>query len=321
VTYVAVILGHYYAKGEKQQRDAATTEHYFDYAINDGTGNIDGRQGLRLAESGITVLEMFKSAKGDATMTTAADETITQDEQDQDQQALIVRPAKKRGTLTTTPGTFDIVTAEMRKRGFLKHEEIVTDYMSHDAVAHQMYDLLAPLGEQYGTDAPVAILQALIAGQLGNAPALPGMTDLLTSIKDEQNPIEYLSTLVERDRKFKAGIASRYSSEIDYSTWSWDELDGHKTKAPEAATERYRRAVNAIIAHNRQAQDRLHRWYINAAIVRDLVGGRNDKVQAYLATRAEEIDAHHKEFTPPLTAKLNNKDMDIKEDIKAPFPG
>ena len=65
----------------------------------------------------------------------------------------------------------------------------------------------------------------------------------------------------------------------------------------------------------------MHRWFINAAIVRDLVGGRNEKVQAYLATRAEEIDAHHKEFNPPLTAKLNNKDMDIKEDIKAPFPG
>jgi Telomere resolvase len=317
VTYVAAILGHYYTRDEKEQRDAATTEHYFDYAINDGTGNIDGRQGLRLDEPGITVLEMFRS-KGDATMTTSAEET-TQGEQEQ---VLTVKPAKKRGTLTTTPGTFDMVTAEMRNRGFLKHEEIVTDYMSHDAVAHQMYTLLQPLGEQLGASTPVATLQALIAAyQGGSFPAMAGVSELLQSVGDEKNPIEYLSTLVERDRKFKAGIASRYSSETDYSTWSWDELDGHKTKAPEAATERYRRAVNAIIAHNRQAQDRLHRWFINAAIVRDLVGGRNEKVQAYLATRAEEIDAHHKEFNPPLTAKLNNKDMDIKEDIKAPFPG
>src|SRR5450755_138980 len=317
VTYVAAILGHYYTRDEKEQRDAATTEHYFDYAINDGTGNIDGRQGLRLDEPGIAVLEMFRS-KGDATMTTSAEET-TQGEQEQ---VLTVKPAKKRGTLTTTPGTFDMVTAEMRNRGFLKHEEIVTDYMSHDAVAHQMYTLLQPLGEQLGASTPVATLQALIAAyQGGSFPAMAGVSELLQSVGDEKNPIEYLSTLVERDRKFKAGIASRYSSETDYSTWSWDELDGHKTKAPEAATERYRRAVNAIIAHNRQAQDRLHRWFINAAIVRDLVGGRNEKVQAYLATRAEEIDAHHKEFNPPLTAKLNNKDMDIKEDIKAPFPG
>jgi hypothetical protein len=75
------------------------------------------------------------------------------------------------------------------------------------------------------------------------------------------------------------------------------------------------------MAHNRQTCDPLHRWFINAAIVRDLVGGRNDKVRAYLATRAEEIDKHHKEFSLVLTPKQNNKNMNIKDEIKAPLPG
>jgi hypothetical protein len=272
-------------------------------------------------------------------MTSTDQLTSQDDEQTQDEpQALETKPAKKRGTLTTKPGTFDIVHARMRERGYQKHDEIVVDLLEGDSIARQAHALLEPLGlEAEGT---IAQLQALIAAyQGGAAPAMPGLSELLQSlvsnplvikvgekpneveIKSEVNPVGYLSALVERDRKFKAGIDRRYSSEIDYSTYSWADLDGHKTKDPAAATERYRRAVNAIIAHNRQAQDRLHRWFINPAIVRDLVGGRNDKVRDYLATRAQEIDAHHKEFTPPLVVKLNNKDMDIKEDIKAPFPG
>jgi len=63
-----------------------------------------------------------------------------------------------------------------------------------------------------------------------------------------------------------------------------------------AATGRFRRVVDAIVAHNFAQTDPLHLWYINAAAVRDLVGGRNDAVQAYLEARRSEIDAHHERF-------------------------
>jgi hypothetical protein len=204
-----------------------------------------------------------------------------------------------------------------------KHDEIVVDLLEHDAIAHQMYALLEPLGAELEASTPVAILKALIAAyRAGSGPQTqPGMVALLQEVEGEKDPAAYLATLVERDRKFKAGLERRYSSEVDYSKVSWEDLDGHKTKAPEAAIERYRRGVNAIMEHNRTTADPLHRWFINAAIIRDLVGGRNDKVQAYLATRAEEIDKHHHEFSPALTAKQNNKNMDIKEEIKPPFPG
>ena len=66
--------------------------------------------------------------------------------------------------------------------------------------------------------------------------------------------------------------------------------------------------------HKSTTSDPLHRWFINSAIIRDLVGGRNENVRDYLKTRAAEIEAHHKEFDPELTAKQNNKNMNIKQE-------
>ena len=87
----------------------------------------------------------------------------------------------------------------------------------------------------------------------------------------------------------------------------------NKIKTPEAATERFRRAVDAIIAHNIAQDDPLHLWYINAAAVRDLVGGRNDAVRAYLQTRDLQIKAHHEQLA--LTPRQNNKNMKIDAEI------
>jgi hypothetical protein len=86
-----------------------------------------------------------------------------------------------------------------------------------------------------------------------------------------------------------------------------------RIKTTEAATERFRRAVDAMIAHNNAQTDPLHLWYINAAAVRDLVGGRNDAVQAYLVTRKAELDEHHKQYG--LTPKQNRKNMNIADEI------
>jgi len=67
LVYVNAILGQYQAKDEKQQRDFATTAHYFDYQAGDGAGQIDGRQGIRLAEPGVEVREVLQQ-KGDRAM-------------------------------------------------------------------------------------------------------------------------------------------------------------------------------------------------------------------------------------------------------------
>ena len=304
LVYVNAILGQYQAKDEKQQRDYATTAHYFDYRVGDGAGQIDGRQGIRLSEPGIEVLEVFRS-KGDQTMSSTTDT--------QAQQVLTTERRKSRGLLTVKQATGDMVMDLMEKRNMRRHDEIVVDLLNNDAIAHQMYALLSPLAEELNADGPDATLQALIAAYRsgGNAPAVAGMGELLQEVADEKEPVHYLRGLVERDRKFMKAIANRHAG-TDYATLPMAELE--RIKTTDAATERFRRAVDAIMAHNLAQTDPLHLWYINAAAVRDLIGGRNDSVQAYLETRKDEIEAHHKQYG--LTPRQNRKNMSIADEVK-----
>jgi len=317
IEYVATILGHYQAKNEKHWTYYAATEHYYDYAVGDGTGQVDGRRGIRLSEPGVEVLEVFK----EVSMTTKTDEEVTeQEETEVEESALVTKPKKKRAAATLQPGTFDILIRDEHKRGFLKHDEIIRDYMHHDGIAHTMYDLLEPLKEELGADTPVAILQALInayrAG--GSSPDNQAVGELLSDITDEdlkekESRVEYLKRLVAHDRKFKQAIENRHAG-TDYASLPFSQLEGIKTE--KAALERFRRAVDAIIAHNEAQTDALHLWFIDAASIRKLVGGRNDMVQAYLRERSEELAAHH--LKHKLDQKQNRKNVDIKQDITIP---
>jgi hypothetical protein len=251
------------------------------------------------------VLDVFQrqqQPKGAQDMTTA---------DTQEPQALTTKPGKTRGTLTTKPGTFDQAIALMQARNMRKHDEIVSDLLANDATYQQMDALLQPLASELHAETPVAILQALIAAyRSGGSAQAPGMGELLQEIAEEKEPVQYLRMLVERDRNFKRAIANRHAG-TDYASLALSELE--RIKTPEAATERFRRTVDAIIKHNNEQTDPLHLWYINAAAVRDVVGGRNDSVQIYLETRKEELEAHHKQYG--LTPKQNRKPSDIKAEI------
>jgi len=304
LVYVNAILGQYQAQNETQQRDFATTAHYFDYRVGDGQGNIDGRQGIRLSEPHIDVLDVFsKKTKGDRAV--SATET-------QEQPTLTTERRKSRGLLTVKQATGDLVMDLMEQRNMRRHDEIVSDLLANDAIAHQMYTLLEPFAAELHTDGPIATLQALVNAYRngGSAPAAPGMAELLQDVAGEKEPVEYLKGLVERDRNFKAAIANRHAG-TDYGSLPMAELE--RIKTTEATTERFRRAVDAIIAHNFAQTDPLHQWYINAAAVRDLVGGRNDSVQAYLEARKSEIAEHHERFK--LTPRQNRKNMNIADEI------
>jgi hypothetical protein len=308
--YVNAILGQFQARNEQQRRDYAATMHYFDYRIGDGAGQIDGRQGIRLSEPGIEVLEVFR--KGATSMSDTTTTTQEQQEQEQEQPALTTKVKKNRGLLTVKQTTGDMVMLLMEQREMRKHDEIVADLVANDASYQQVAALLQPLSQELNADGPIATLQALIAAYQsgGSAPAAPGMPELLQSVSDEKEPVKYLHSLVERDRNFKTAIANRHAG-TDYAALPMAELE--RIKTTEAATERFRRAVDAIIAHNNAQQDPLHQWYINAAAVRDLVGGRNDAVQAYIVTRQAELDAHHKQYN--LTPRQNRKAMSIADEI------
>ena len=333
-SYANAVLGHWQAKDDKTKRHFLATEHYFSYVLVEA-GQVDGRRGIRLDEPGVQALEVFDKQKAEVPMTKTDELAQGETTQGDEQEVFETKPAKKRGTLTTKPGTFDEVIRRMHKRGFQKHDEIVVDLLAHDNIAHQMYEFLDAIKERLGTDSPVATLQALVVAYEtlrlteGQAPA--GMGELLHTLATEDleakvsddervsskaDPIGYLNALVAHNRRFKAALKQRDDeTAVDYSRYTWSELNDRKVSTrPGAATERYRRAVNAIIAHNLVTEDPMHWWFVNSAIIRDLVGGRNDKVQAYLLTRTEELDQHHKSFEPELSQKTNNKNIPITQE-------
>jgi hypothetical protein len=135
-SYVNAILGHWQAVNDQQKRQFAATEHYYDYEMCDGVGQVDGRRGIRLSEPGVQVLDVFQrqQPKGAQDMTT----TDTQEPQ-----ALTTKPGKTRGTLTTKPGTFDQAIALMQARNMRKHDEIVSEsvrlpsYPPSDVLEHE----------------------------------------------------------------------------------------------------------------------------------------------------------------------------------------
>jgi hypothetical protein len=102
----------------------------------------------------------------------------------------------------------------------------------------------------------------------------------------------------------------------DYSALKLSQL--RQMKTPEAAAERYRRAVEAIFAHN-GAVDLPLRWYINVAAVRQLVGGRAPNVQAYLDSRRTELEVHHRRYRL-LPGHNRGKTTAITECIVIPDP-
>jgi hypothetical protein len=183
---------------------------------------------------------------------------------------------KTRGTLTVKPGTYDLAIRLIEQRGMQGtggHDRLLVDLIEHDTVAHQMYALLQPVADELHTSGPLATLRALIDAYHAGGSGAAAPTGTAELLREVGGDVEYLRGLVERDRNFKA----------------------------------------AIIAHNERQTDLLHLWYINAAVVRDLVGGRNDAVQSYLETRKEEIEAHHKKYG--LTPRQNRKPIAIESQI------
>ena len=63
IEFKAAIQGHFTVLDQanpEKRRSLAANRHYSDYKMGNGEGNIDGRQGIKLGQPGIEVIEMFK---------------------------------------------------------------------------------------------------------------------------------------------------------------------------------------------------------------------------------------------------------------------
>ena len=314
LAYVSTILGHYWSAGENEEqlRNYQSSLHYNDYRVGDGSGNIDGRQGVRLGEPGVEVLEVFKPKPGMGSK--------------KEQKVDLLGLEKKKDHSATrlsqeTKSRLDQVQQDLKVR---TQDEAMSAAIDGHYVLQQIIQLVKPLYNQLGTDNPISAVQALLgeggAIQVDQRLSEHFRTDLTEVVgllsdaaAENEKPVVYLRNLLTAKRTFKKSYEKRHQNK-DYSTITTTVL--RNTKTPGAAQERFMRATDAILTYNDQVGMPELRWYVNAAVVTDLVGGRPSDAKEYLDTRREELDAHHKKYK--LTAGYNRRQIPITDRIIVP---
>ena len=320
--YMSVIYGHYWLfKDGQLQPNYLSTLHYSDYLIGDGHGNIDGRQGIKLGEPGVELLEVFKPKPKPETETRSrrrGKKVITQEQETKKSSQTGYSILKPRDV---TKDRIDVISEET---GVKPGDETLSLMADEHYVLAQMVALVSPHYEQLGTREPVGALEMLL-GSGGNVQVDQQLQDLWkTTLQDvisllqdasveSESPVTYLRDLLASKRDFKKSYEKRHVGK-DYSKMTLSKL--RNTKTTEAAIERFRRAVQAIMDYNDKVPVPEMRWFINAAVVTELVGGRPSDAKEYLATRQAELDAHHQKFEQKVTPGYNRRSMKITERVK-----
>jgi hypothetical protein len=329
LAYVTTILGHYWSKDGSDEllRNYSSSLHYGDYNIGNGEGNLDGRQGIWLDRPGVEILEVFKQSE--------ATSTIKEKKQ---KVGILDMEKKKDHSLTRigqdTKSRIDRLQAELGG----SQDHAVSQAIDDHYVLQQASALLAPLYELLGTDNPVGAIQAILSDggvrlvdqkfavlETSYAEVAELLVDVeadAKKVKDPktqevkpEKPVEYLKGLVAAKRSMKQSYTKRHVGK-DYSTMTTSAL--RKTKTTEAAQERFKRATDAILAYNEAAAMPELYWYINAAAIVDLVGGRPADAKEYLLSR-EDVEAQHKLFG--ITPGYNRRSILIKDRVIVPEGG
>jgi hypothetical protein len=321
--YLATIYGHYwYFEGDGTKRlNYTSTLHYSDYRIGDGHGNIDGRQGIRLGEPDVEILDTFKPITLQEKRMSKKNEKKTE-------------PVKGHSLMRCKQQTSARGKQIMHERGLPTQDALLNTVFDESALYQQMGQLLAPLASSLGMQDhdPIATLRALITAnaqpqmqqqavsthlQQRWGVSLEELDEVFEQVREagHKEPLSYVRESLGKRQNFKEGAQKRaeHFQQLDYARMPFSALE--RIKTPEATTERIHRAVLAIMAHNQSCQP-LEYWYINAAAVQGLVGGRYPAINAYLEAHQQEIKAHHDALK--IDSRSNRKIVPIKEMVTIP---
>lgn len=335
--YKATIAGHYWverageAGNEQMKRNYLSTLHYDDYKVgtvgDPAEGHLDPRQGIRLGEPAVKVLDVFAWAVKQQ----AEKEERALMRKKKSPQTLPVQTASKTGYSMLKPrqDTKHRIDQIAQERDLRHHDEVLSLLADQYRLMEQMTTLLAPYQQQYGTQTPLETLKAFLAS---GAPSVDthlherwgasledveGVLEQAAQQAPEGTaPVAYLQEVLSKQTHYRQGPVKRQERyrQTDFTQLTLSQLKA--MRIPEATHERIRRAVEAIMQYNRVAQHDLDRWYIRIKEVKELVGGRGEIIAAYLKDHQSEIEQHHNEFY--LTEKYNQKPFGITEAVHLP---
>ncbi|BCL84740.1 hypothetical protein ccbrp13_72050 [Ktedonobacteria bacterium brp13] len=315
ITYMATIYGHYWSDGsgggegeeEDVQRNYQSTLHYYDYMIGDGHGHVDRRQGLRLGEPGVEILEIFRPKEP------SKEKPMPKKRADDQATGQATEPTKGHSIVRCTPQTRARFVQEERERGFFKDQNgLLSQLLDESTLYRQGLQLLQPAAVQLGTESFIQTLHTLLephaaSGASGEALdqqfkarwgiSLAEVDALFQMIHDSghEDPLAYLQEGVSKQHNLKAGALKRqdHFRHKDFSQVPYSQLKDIRASA--VADERIRRAILALQKHNQRAQP-VDRWYINAAVINGLIYARFPIINAYLQEHQQDIETHHQQF-------------------------
>ena len=296
IAFMAQIQGHNHIlhpqkeKGEtdedvkKKQLNYAANANYFDYKIGrklaDGSYQVVGDQGIKLGRPGVVRLAAFPAAVA----TEVPGETKSKRngkgkkrESTSDWAPLTVRRHSREWFRELSGGINGRVPRQSEKDdAFLR--TLVTTYLVSDQA------------KQAEEAQPVLELSILEVPEktrdlFRQAMALSGTTDLLSFLLAAAEP--------EAQRLVNQEVVH---SAQHYETLSTDVLFQMRNDDPGARQELYRRAVYAVMLYNREHSLR-ERWFLSDRAIQALAGGRKEFIKLYKEAYAEEIEAHHREFS------------------------
>jgi hypothetical protein len=312
IDYLATIMGQYWvleAQTKQLKRDRVAALHYDDYQIgNKAILKAEGqRKGVKLKDPGVSVIKAFQHLEEQSTPIVEGEFLVSSN----NDQTLTLADAKKHSIIRVSQHTrqlFDAAAEELKTSGL---DDTLQELLVRSNLYGQLVAALEPLSKaldsKHPIDTVVAIQKQGVGAPKKSSKKSKEQLELEKFVQEvgqqTDQPLEYLRGLIEKDAHYKAGYDKRHAN-VDFQALSMEQLAGIKTE--KASNERFRRAVDAIIAHNiAMANEPLKQWHINPGSVRALVGGRHPAVKAYVESRAEEIQKHHDQYK--ITEVFNRK--------------
>jgi hypothetical protein len=303
IAYLPTILGHYWSVGGQQQRNYQSSLRYLAYRISDAEvyRHKGKRQGVRLDEPGVEILEVFKPKPVTAGGSKKKEQKVD-----------LLETKKKHSATQLSQETKARLDQAQKDLGVRTQDEAMAAAIDSLYELRQLAVLLQPLYEQFGTDNPVGAVQALLgdggafmvdqklaATWKTSLAEVVGLLEDAASDSGDKSPVVYLREMVVAKRTFKKSYEKRHKDK-DYSKLATSKLRG--IKMPGAQEERFKRAVNAIIKHNETVEIPEWRRYVSPALVVDLaiegdkgkIGGRPSEAKEYIESRADVAEHHAK---------------------------
>lgn len=331
ITYMAYIQGHRFilepqveagetpTEIERKRLNYASNANYFDYKVGDGHGNIDGRQGIRLGQPGVTVLDAFRPQTDEAEKASEADAGSGRRKRRTSQ----TKEEKAGGTARAwIPITVRRPTRDwLREVGETMASEgrssasTGTSKLKDDDILRKLLTAYV-IGEPEGASGQTPNERAASAVTLEMLD-LPEATRALLqqgmALAASTDGMAFLVAAAEREARQLVNLAQRHESR-HYETLPTSKLEARDAQASQ---ERFRRAVHATMQWNRIHRP-LEQWYITVLGVQKLVGGRKDLIKAYLDAHAEEIEQHHTSLG--ITPSYNRKPggLQIQDAVEVP---